>query len=61
VGPQVGDFNVWNANDPLTVCRPLGVEIYRLDEALLQGWESPARAAYNGNHGLLMPKAAWEK
>ena len=50
-----------DAQDPLTVCRPLGVEVYRLDDGLLEGWKSPERAAYNGNHGLLIPKAAWEK
>ncbi|AWY38657.1 DUF1989 domain-containing protein [Pseudomonas putida] len=50
-----------DAEDPLKVCRPLGVEIYRLDESLLEGWKQPERAAYNGNHGLLIPKAEWEK
>ena len=50
-----------DAEDPLKVCRPLGVEIYKLDESLLEGWKQPERAAYNGNHGLLIAKAEWEK
>jgi hypothetical protein len=48
------------AQDPLTVCRPLGVEIYRLEEELLNGWSSPERAAYKGQHGLHIAKADWE-
>lgn len=47
------------AEDPLKVCRPLGVEIYRVEEALLEGWESPKRAAYNGQHGLTLPTPSW--
>ncbi|KPX69222.1 hypothetical protein ALQ34_00950 [Pseudomonas syringae pv. maculicola] len=50
-----------DAQDPLSVCRPLGVEIYNLDAALLGGWQSPERAAYNGLHGLQIAKADWEK
>ena len=49
------------AQDPLSVCRPLGVEIYRLEEHLLEGWKQPERASYNGLHGLKIEKAAWEK
>jgi hypothetical protein len=43
------------------VCRPLGVEIYDVDAQLLQGWEPPKRAAYNGLHGLKIDQASWEK
>jgi uncharacterized protein YcgI (DUF1989 family) len=47
-----GDLSVpmWgpNARDPLDVCRPLGVEIYRLPPALLEGWCSPKIAPYRG-------------
>ncbi|MNN53835.1 hypothetical protein D3C81_1686200 [compost metagenome] len=50
-----------DAQDPLSVCRPLGVEIYRLDDALLEGWKRAERAAYRGQHGLGIDKAAWEK
>jgi hypothetical protein len=50
-----------DAQDPLSVCRPLGVEIYRLDDALLQSWSRPERASYKGQHGLGIDKAAWEK
>ncbi len=56
-----GDLSVplWGpeAGDPLSVCRPLGVEVYRPDAELLRGWASPAPAAYRGNHGMRMP--AW--
>ncbi len=47
--------------DPLSVCRPLGVEIYRLEDSLLKGWSQPERAAYKGLHGLHIAKADWEK
>lgn len=30
-----------NRGDPLPTCKPLGVEVYDLDPALLQGWRSP--------------------
>jgi uncharacterized protein YcgI (DUF1989 family) len=49
------------AQDPLSVCRPLGVEIYTLDAALLEGWRQPERAAYNGQHGLQIVAPAWEQ
>lgn len=42
-----GDLSVpmWgpDARDPIDVCRPLGVEVYRLDPSLLEGWASPPR------------------
>ncbi|TWI54822.1 hypothetical protein IQ22_01725 [Pseudomonas duriflava] len=60
-----GDLSValWgpDAQDPLSVCRPLGVEIYSLDDSLLQGWTPPERAPYKGNHGLELVTPAWEK
>lgn len=40
------------ACDPIAVCRPLGVEIHRLPEALLKGWSSPRSPDYRGNHGM---------
>lgn len=49
------------ARDPLEVCRPLGVEVYRLDPALLEGWQSPPVAAYRGQHGMRLETPAWEK
>ena len=55
-----GDLSVplWgpDARDPIDVCRPLGVEVYRLDPALLGGWTPPARAAYRNLHGLRAPQ-----
>ena len=57
-----GDLSVhmWgpDAADPLEVCRPLGVEVYRLDEGALEGWSSPQRAAYSQLHGIKLPR--WE-
>lgn len=58
-----GDLSVhmWgpDAQDPLEVCRPLGVEVYRVDESLLEEWAQPQRAAYGNVHGMRMP--AWEE
>ncbi len=55
-----GDLSVplWgpDARDPLDVCRPLGIEVYKPSEALLEGWKQPTRAAYAGNHGLVFPQ-----
>ena len=51
-----GDLSVpvWgpDAGDPLATCRPLGVEIWQPDPALLTGWQPPAPADYRGDHGL---------
>ena len=55
-----GDLSVplWgpDARDPLDVCRPLGIEVYRPDPALLAGWTPPARAAYGNLHGMRRPE-----
>lgn len=57
-----GDLSVhlWGpeAEDPLKVCRPLGIEIYALDSELLNDWEPTKSPDYKGNHGLPFPK--WE-
>jgi len=51
-----GDLSVqmWgdDAGDPLSTCRPLAVEIWQPDPALLAGWRSPAVSDYRGDHGL---------
>ena len=51
-----GDLSVplWgpNARDPLEVCRPLGVEVYKVHADALQGWQPPVKAKYAGGHGL---------
>lgn len=51
-----GDLSIpmWgpDARDPLEVCRPLGVEVYEVDSALLDGWSEPACSPYEGDHGL---------
>ena len=47
-----GDLSVplWGpeARDPIDVCRPLSVEVYRLAPELTQGWQSPSVAPYRG-------------
>lgn len=43
-----------DAQDPISVCRPLGVEIFDLDPALLNGWKSPECSPYAGQHGLAL-------
>jgi uncharacterized protein YcgI (DUF1989 family) len=54
-----GDLSVplWgpDARDPLDVCRPLGVEVYRVAEELLEDWSPPERASYRNTHGMSMP------
>ncbi|KVL27223.1 urea carboxylase-associated family protein [Burkholderia sp. MSMB1835] len=59
-----GDLSVpmWGpgARDPIDVCRPLGVEVYRLDPSLLEGWSSPSVAPYRGQHGMQPPHADWQ-
>ncbi|MDT0378295.1 DUF1989 domain-containing protein [Streptomyces sp. DSM 42041] len=56
-----GDLSVplWgpDARDPLDVCHPIGVEVYRVDPGLLSGWSPPERAAYRNVHGMTSP--AW--
>ncbi len=60
-----GDLSVplWgpDARDPIDVCRPLGVEVYALGGRLLDGWKSPAVAAYQGAHGMHVEKGTWER
>lgn len=55
-----GDLSVplWgpDAQDPLSVCRPLGIEVYKPSAGLLEGWSQPERAKYAGNHGLKYPQ-----
>lgn len=53
-----GDLSVplWgpDARDPIDVCRPLGVEVYKLEPHLIADWQSPGTAPYKGGHGLRM-------
>ena len=54
-----GDLSIplWgpDARDPISVCRPLGVEVYQPDPELLAGWASPTSSDYRGNHGMTAP------
>ncbi|QTP58518.1 DUF1989 domain-containing protein [Billgrantia antri] len=58
-----GDLSVdlWgpNASDPLLTCHPIGVEVFRLDAALLEGWRPPEPSPYAGGHGLKGPSIDW--
>jgi len=60
-----GDLSVpmWgpDARDPLEVCRPLGVEVYRLAPDLLAGWSSPPVAQYRGLHGMTLQQPDWTR
>jgi uncharacterized protein YcgI (DUF1989 family) len=40
-----------SAKDTTEHCRPLHVEIFELDPALLDGWTMPEPSAYRGRHG----------
>ncbi len=59
-----GDLSVplWgpDARDPIDVCHPLGVEVYKVPEKLLEGWSSPDVARYAGSHGLYPEKVQWK-
>lgn len=48
---------IWGADETEldSVCRPLAVEVYRPDPALLEGWRSPELPPYRGLHGMRLP------
>ncbi|GHA28891.1 urea carboxylase-associated family protein [Oceanisphaera arctica] len=58
-----GDLSIdlWGpeARAPLETCNPLGVEIYAVEPALLEGWSSPQPAPYKGNHGMRLQAVDW--
>jgi uncharacterized protein YcgI (DUF1989 family) len=43
-----------DAKDPVEVCRPLSVEVWKPADYLIEGWEQPmiARERYKNAHGL---------
>jgi uncharacterized protein YcgI (DUF1989 family) len=55
-----GDLSVplWgpDARDPIDVCRPLGIEVWALDSALLEGWKQAESPAYRGAHGMRLER-----
>ena len=59
-----GDLSVplWGpeARDPLEVCRPLGIEVWEIDKALLADWKPPESPAYRGGHGMRPLNPTWE-
>ncbi|RSM75824.1 DUF1989 domain-containing protein [Kibdelosporangium aridum] len=54
-----GDLSIplWgpDARDPLEVCRPIAVEVYRPDPELTKGWQPPVGSGYQGLHGIRLP------
>lgn len=58
-----GDLSVdlWgpNARDPLATCHPIGVEVFKLEDTVLQGWRQPEYAPYGGGHGMRGPDVDW--
>lgn len=58
-----GDLSVplWgpDARDPIDVCRPLGIEVYKVKDSLLEGWKSPPVANYKGYHGMFPARVSW--
>ena len=57
-----GDLSNWDWGEKegddkmVDNCRPLGIEIYKLDdESVLEGWTPPEYAPYKGRHGLKDP------
>lgn len=39
-------------SDPVEICHPLDVTVYRLDDELVEGWAEPVSPDYRGAHGL---------
>ena len=60
-----GDLSIpmWgpDARDPIEVCRPLGVQVYELDQALLTSWQPPGISDYRGAHGMRRSAGPWEQ
>jgi uncharacterized protein YcgI (DUF1989 family) len=58
-----GDLSVplWgpDAQDPISVCRPLGIEVHALDPRLLDDWKPPESPPYKGAHGMRLQKPNW--
>ncbi|WP_370542186.1 hypothetical protein [Amycolatopsis sp. FDAARGOS 1241] len=54
-----GDLSVplWgpDAKDPIDVCRPLAVQVYRIPGKLRAGWQPSQPAAYRNLHGIRLP------
>jgi uncharacterized protein YcgI (DUF1989 family) len=44
------------AVDMLSCCRPLGIEVFDVEEkSVLKDWKPPESPRYNGMHGMTMP------
>jgi hypothetical protein len=49
-----------NARDPITGCRPLGVEVWKIDKAVLVDWMPAQSLPYKGLHGMKLTIPVWE-
>src|SRR5215467_4479782 len=52
-----GDMSIpiWGPDavgDPLSICRPIGVEVYSISPEVLTGWSPPVVSTYEGLHGM---------
>ncbi|KAI0121664.1 hypothetical protein BJ170DRAFT_643810 [Xylariales sp. AK1849] len=64
-----GDLSLWgfgseSEKEMVKCCRPLKVEVFRLEDASLlgnSGWKPAEVAPYRGNHGLFIPEGEHEK
>jgi uncharacterized protein YcgI (DUF1989 family) len=54
-----GDLSIdlWGpeATDPLETCNPIGVQVFDVEDTLLEDWTPPALPEYRGLHGLVAP------
>jgi uncharacterized protein len=46
--PMWGD----DVKDPIETCHPIQVDVYRLPDDVLVGWQPPQRASYTGTHAI---------
>jgi uncharacterized protein YcgI (DUF1989 family) len=55
-----GDLSAWgwgedNSGTMTSVCRPIQVDVFKLDPELLTDWASPQPPRYKGFHGMRIP------
>ena len=49
-----------NARDPITGCRPLGAEVWKIDKAVLVDWMPAQSLPYKGAHEMKLTIPVWE-
>jgi uncharacterized protein YcgI (DUF1989 family) len=55
-----GDLSAWgwgesNSGTMTSVCRPIQVEVFKINQVVLAGWTSPQQPVYKGLHGMVIP------